>query len=70
VLLAGAWFTPEPFQYLFGILPPFWVLKAHWSAAEGAAHWPLFMLVGLLLSASLLLYLVRRFERAALHSGG
>lgn len=69
VLLPGAWFVPAPLQYLFGLLPPFWALKAYWVALEGGTLWPLLLGAGLLYSGALILWLARRFRRAALSAG-
>ncbi len=45
-LIVAAWFVPEPFQFLFGLFPPFWVSKAYWMALEGNALWWLALLIG------------------------
>ena len=35
---AIAWFVAEPWQWLFGLYPPYWALKAFWVAVEGQGH--------------------------------
>jgi fluoroquinolone transport system permease protein len=34
-----AWFVPTPWQWLFGIFPSFWPVKAFWTAQAGGDWW-------------------------------
>jgi fluoroquinolone transport system permease protein len=61
----AAWFVNEPWQYLFGLFPPYWATKALWVAAEGGSTWWLFLLVGLVTSLAVIWWLVRRFNETA-----
>lgn len=60
-----AWFVNVPWQYLAGIFPPFWATKAVWVAADGGDNWWLFLLIGLVMSAAVISWLIRRFEKTA-----
>lgn len=57
------WFVPEPFQWLIGIFPPFWVSKAYWMALEGRNWWWVVLLLGVVLQIDLIGWLVRRFTK-------
>lgn len=36
----AAWFVQDPWQYLFGVYPPYWVFRAYWEAdAAGVVWW-------------------------------
>ena len=35
ILPVLAWFVPEPWQWLFGIIPTFWPAKAYWQVMAG-----------------------------------
>jgi fluoroquinolone transport system permease protein len=59
------WFIPEPWQWLFGLFPPFWVGKAYWMALEGNGFWWLVLIVGILLQVGLIHWLVQRFNKVA-----
>jgi fluoroquinolone transport system permease protein len=65
LLLVAAWFVAEPLQYLFGLFPPYWFVKAYWLAAAGDAAWPLFLLIGVAYSALVIGLLIRRFVKVA-----
>ena len=58
-----AYFIATPWQYIAGILPLYWPLKAFWLAHEGGAPWVPFLLVGLVYQLALLACLLRRFRR-------
>ncbi len=57
----GAWFLPEPWQWLSGFYPPYLVCKAWWVAAQGGTSWPLWLLASLPVSAVYLGLFERRF---------
>ena len=61
ILLMGAWAVAEPAQYLFGLFPPYWFVKAYWAAAAGLAEWPLLLLIGVAYSGLVIVLLIRRF---------
>ena len=59
-----AYFVPNVWQPLFGIVPTFWPMKAVWAAAEGGAVWP-YLTIGVLLSLALIVALARRLAARA-----
>lgn len=63
--IIAAWFVEMPFQYLLGIFPPYWFVKAYWIAYAGGGEWPLYLLIGIVLMSAALAYLIRRFRRVA-----
>ncbi|TQM09983.1 ABC transporter permease [Pseudonocardia kunmingensis] len=48
----------SPWQLAFGILPPYWPVRAFWSAYDGGSYWP-YLAVGLLYNAATALLLLR-----------
>lgn len=58
----AAYFLPQPWQMLCGIVPTYWPLKAFWMAATGQeyAH---YALVGVLINGVALWLLLRRFQQ-------
>lgn len=62
-LIPLAWFTPEPFQFLLGLFPPYWVSKAYWLALAGNPLWPAALALGVVLQAALIAALTRRFSK-------
>lgn len=65
LLLVAAWFVPEPFEFLFGLFPPYWAVKAYWAALAGESLWWIFLIIGVVMSGAVLAYLVRRFNKVA-----
>lgn len=59
------WFVPAPWQWLFGLFPPFWVGKAYWLALEGAGWWWVALLVGIVSQLALIRLLISRFNKVA-----
>ena len=59
------WFVPEPWQWLIGLFPPFWISKAYWLALEGRSLWWVALLVGIVLQVGLIWWLIQRFTKAA-----
>jgi fluoroquinolone transport system permease protein len=56
-----AWWVPAPWQWLLGIVPTFWPVKAYWLAAAGEAYlWVAG--VGVLYTLALLAVLFKRFQ--------
>jgi fluoroquinolone transport system permease protein len=65
LVAAGAWFVPEPWQFVAGIIPPYWGVKAYWIAAAGGSDWALWLAPGLVTSVLWLWVLGRRFRAVA-----
>ncbi len=64
-LLTLVWFVGEPLQFLFGLLPPYWVVKAYWLALDGNPMWIGSLTLGMVLQAALILFLTGRFRGVA-----
>ncbi len=61
----AAYFVPEPWQYVAGVFPHYWVFKAYWLAVEGRPFWIPVLGVGAI-SMSLVLWLLgKRFQVVA-----
>lgn len=58
----GAYFLPEPWQHLAGVVPVYWGCKLWWMAAAGEAGWAWLVGPGLLCSAAWIGLLLRRFQ--------
>jgi fluoroquinolone transport system permease protein len=52
-------FLDSPWQLAFGILPPYWPVRAFWSAMDGGTFWP-YVLGGLAYNAAVTAVLLRR----------
>jgi fluoroquinolone transport system permease protein len=61
-IVGGAWFAPEPWQYLIGVFPPYWISKSYWLALEGSSYWWAALLPGILLHAIFIQRLKDRFS--------
>jgi fluoroquinolone transport system permease protein len=59
----AAWFVPEPAQYILGVIPTYWPVKALWVMMAGGTYWP-HLLVGTLLQVLYLALLLRLFRRS------
>ena len=57
------WFVPVPWQWLFGLFPPFWISKAYWMALAGNGWWWLALIAGILLQAGLIAWMAKMFTR-------
>lgn len=66
VIMLG-WFIPEPWQWLLGIFPPFWVSKAYWMALDGRQWWWLVLAVGVVFQVGVIYWLVQRFNKVVYH---
>jgi fluoroquinolone transport system permease protein len=56
-----AWWVPEPWQWLLGLVPTFWPVKAYWLAAAGEPYlWV--AAVGVVYTVALLVVLFKRFQ--------
>jgi len=67
-IILAAWFVDVPWQWLFGLFPPFWVCKAYWMALEGEARWWLAFLAGVVTQLMRLGLMIRRFTQVAYHT--
>ena len=65
VALMVGFFLPEPWQWLIGIYPPFWISKAYWMILEGQGLWWVAWLLGVVLQLGLIIGLARRFKKVA-----
>lgn len=61
------WFIAEPWQWLFGLFPPFWIAKAYWMALEGRDLWFGALIIGIVLQLGLIYWLAQRFNKVAYH---
>lgn len=66
LIIMGAWFIPEPWQFIAGIYPPYWTMKALWSIEAGAniTTWLTYLALASVTHLMALAYLVRRFTIA------
>ena len=64
IIMLG-WFVPPPYQWLFGLFPPFWIAKAYWMAFAGQPLWWLALIVGIVLQLALIRWLMSLFNKAA-----
>jgi fluoroquinolone transport system permease protein len=55
-------FLDEPWQLAFGVLPPYWPVRAFWAAYDGGSYWP-YVLIGLLYNAALSVTLLSAVTR-------
>lgn len=62
-VIMGSWFIPEPWQWLMGIFPPFWISKAYWMSLAGSGWWWLSLIVGVVLQLVLIYWLAKRFHK-------
>lgn len=61
-----AWFVPPGWQWLFGVIPTYWPVKAFWLHLAGESGWFIAcLLAGLVYQALVLWLLLRRFNRVA-----
>ncbi|MCB0034997.1 MAG: hypothetical protein KDE51_13280 [Anaerolineales bacterium] len=59
-----AFFVAEPWQYVFGLQPAYWAIKAFWLAAEGGQLW-IYLVISLIVNVVLLRFLTARFQKQA-----
>jgi len=60
-----SYFVPEPWQWLMGLFPPFWICKAYWMAHAGANLWWVALAVGIVLQVGLIGWFMDRFGKVA-----
>jgi hypothetical protein len=63
-----AYFVPRPIQFVAGVLPTYWPMRAFWSAAVGEAFAG-YLVVGAVVSALALLLAAWLFDRRLLRRG-
>jgi fluoroquinolone transport system permease protein len=61
----GAYFLPEPYQFICGIIPVYWACKIWWMAAAGQAGWIWMALPGTLVTTGWLVVFWRKFTTIA-----
>lgn len=59
------WFVPEPWQWLFGLFPPYWIGKAYWLAVEGRGIWIVTLLIGVVYHVVAINWFIKRFNKVA-----
>jgi fluoroquinolone transport system permease protein len=57
-----AYFVPSPWQWLAGLLPPYWPLKVFWLATASQSYW-LVLAIGLVVNLSAVGLLLHWFAR-------
>lgn len=60
-----AWFVTSSWQLAFGLCPTFWPMKVYWELEAGSPAAWIYLLVDLVSLSLLVVWLARRFERAA-----
>jgi fluoroquinolone transport system permease protein len=63
MLILFSWFVAEPWQWLFGLFPPFWVSKAYWLALEGNGLWLTALAIGILSQVALIWGMLKAFNK-------
>ncbi len=58
-----AWFMPQPWQLLMGIVPHYWIAKVVWAIESGGGGCWIFVLVCAVYQGLLLAAFMRRFEK-------
>lgn len=58
-------FVAEPWQWLIGLYPPFWVSKAYWLALNGRSSWWLALIIGIILQLGMIRWFMERFKKVA-----
>lgn len=59
----GAYFLPEPWQFLAGVAPPYWACKIWWTATDSNGDWAWMAAAGFAVSGVWIAVLLRRFTR-------
>jgi hypothetical protein len=68
LLPVAAFFLPLPLQYVAGVLPPYWPMRAFWSAAAGEDY-AAYLSLGFVVSAVALALAAWLFDRRLLRRG-
>ena len=64
-VILGAWFVDIPWQWLFGLFPPYWVTKAYWMVLDGNSWWWVALVVGIVTQIGLIGWLAKGFKEMA-----
>lgn len=62
IIMIG-WFVPEPWQWLFGLFPPFLISKAYWMALEGRNLWWIVLIIGSILQYLTIRWMTNLFNK-------
>jgi len=65
LLPVAAFFLPRPLQYVAGVIPTYWPMRALWSAAEGESYY-VYLAVGVMTAVLAVALAARLFERRLL----
>jgi fluoroquinolone transport system permease protein len=65
LLPVAAYFVPRPLQFMAGVFPPYWPMRALWSAAAGESHGG-YLVIGTVISGLALLLAAWLFDRRLL----
>jgi len=68
LLPIAAFFVPVPLQYVAGVLPTYWPMRAFWSAAAGEEY-VVYLGIGAVVGAFALVLAAWLFDRRLLRSG-
>ena len=63
-----AYFVPRPLQFMAGIFPTYWPMRALWSASAGESHYA-YLAIGTVVSGLALALAVWLFDRRLLRRG-
>lgn len=61
-VIPGAWFLPEPWQWLAALFPPYLAHKAFWMAEAGASLWWGPLMIGFVWQVAVLAVMARMFR--------
>jgi fluoroquinolone transport system permease protein len=65
LLPIAAFFLPLPLQYIAGVVPTYWPMRALWSAAEGEPD-HVYLAIGVMTAALAVVLVAHLFERRLL----
>jgi fluoroquinolone transport system permease protein len=65
LLPIAAFFLPPPLQYIAGVIPTYWPMRALWSAADGEPYL-VYLTIGVMTAALSVVVAARLFERRLL----
>jgi fluoroquinolone transport system permease protein len=68
LLPVASFFLPVPLQYVAGVLPTYWPMRALWSAAAGE-EFVVFLVIGSIVGVVALVLAAALFDRRLLHHG-